>query len=687
MRNTNLGVAARESVVVKMYAQMMQQMTSKQPRTSTSSGDPLVPSSPSGTMAQPSAGILPIGTDPTDSHARKKGFVEPQRMSQMLKDKLMMTNPLAWNMFNRGAVQEQADEEEAGQIPAGPSSMELMPYAAAYGSDADGNYGNSRYQQQMMAESLRAKYGVETGTDPKFGPKWQNSGQNPSWSPNRNLLALPPPESDLATQESDISLQFGQSARAGIGQFGSADFAQAQNAAYQQKLIKQKKKQQQMLQTQSAGLTQPANPVSFDSRSSALDQNPLYDQKLMQQLPEQLQQTQMSQFGSAGFAEGQNRLYQQKLLQQQQMKQQRQLQQQEVLQPPDDSEQQLQQNLAAAQDQFGFAGFSQRQNLLYQQQLQQQKARQQHLQQQQLQQQLQLQTSGHQSYDESPGLSNDSSPLTQVLPFQQSMSQQQSMPQQQQQQQGSQYGSVGFAQTQSALYQQKLLQKQQLLKQQMPDSSQADSEQLSPSSSVQNSLYQQASDVAVRPPGSGQLGSAQHAQNQAAVYQQKLQQMKQKQQQQRQQQQLLQMTSPSAQGLSLQLQQRQDTQDWQQQLPAMSAAGRQLPTAAVSAAGLVMSPAAAAAAIPSESSQMGSVGFALAQNAKYQQRLLQQQLRRQQRQQQEQLKQQQPQQQQLAPLVQQPQELLPQQQQQRQQQQQQQQAATAPQAVSEVRLP
>ena len=95
---------------------------------------------------------------------------------------------------------EQVDEEEAGQIPAGPMSMELMPYGADYGGGPDGNYGNSPYQQQMMAESLRARYGVEARADPTTGPNWQNPGQNPSWSPNINLLALPPPESDLATQ-------------------------------------------------------------------------------------------------------------------------------------------------------------------------------------------------------------------------------------------------------------------------------------------------------------------------------------------------------------------------------------------------------------------------------------------------------------------------------------------------------
>lgn len=654
-------VAARENVVVKMYAQM----TSKQPRTSTSSGDPLVASSPSGTLPQPS---LPVGTDPTDSTARKKTAGKPQRMSQMLKDKLMMTNPLAWNMFNRGAVPEQAGEEEAGQIPAGPSSMELMPYAADYGGDPGGSYGNSPYQQQMMAESLRARYGVDIGADPTPGLNWQNS---------RNLFALPSLENDLATQESDINLQFG-SARAGIGQYGLPGFAQAQNAAYQQKLMQQKKKQQHMLQTQSAGLTQSADAVSLDSRNSALDQNPLYDQKLMQQLPEQVQQTQISQFGSAGFAEGQSRLYQQKLLQQQQIKQQRQLQQQEMLQSLDVSEQQLQQNLTApaAQDQFGSAGFAQRQNLMYQQKLQQQKARQ-----QQLQQQRQLQASGYQSYDQSSGLSDDSSSLS--YPQQQGISQHQSAPQQHQQQ-GSQYGSVGFTQGQNALYQQKLLQqqqKQQLLKQQVLDSGQADSEQLSPSSLVSPPYQQQlpasrqANDVAGDQQGLGQLGSAQHAQSQAAVYQQKLQQMKQKQQlqQQRQQQQLLQMTDPATLSQGLQLQQRQDMQDRQQQLATSTAAGQQLPTAFMTAAGSVISPAAAAPATPSESSQMGSVGFALAQNAKYQQQLQQQQLRRQQRQQ---LKQQQ----QLAPLVQQPRQQL--------QQQQQQPAPVAPQAApgSEVRL-
>ena len=68
--------------------------------------------------------VVVQGTDP--SPARKKTSGRPQRMSQMLKDKLMMTNPLAWNMFNRGAVPEQVDEEEAGQIPAGPMSMELI---------------------------------------------------------------------------------------------------------------------------------------------------------------------------------------------------------------------------------------------------------------------------------------------------------------------------------------------------------------------------------------------------------------------------------------------------------------------------------------------------------------------------------------------------------------------------------
>ena len=95
-------VAARESVVVKMYAQIKQQMTNKQLRTSTSSGDPLVASSPSGTLPQPSAGILPNGTDP--SPARKKSSGRPQRMSQMLKDKLMMTNPGLEHVQHRGCA-------------------------------------------------------------------------------------------------------------------------------------------------------------------------------------------------------------------------------------------------------------------------------------------------------------------------------------------------------------------------------------------------------------------------------------------------------------------------------------------------------------------------------------------------------------------------------------------------------
>ena len=95
-------VAARKSVVVKMYAQMMQQMTNKQPRTSTSSGDPLVASSPSETLPQPSAGILPNGTDP--SPARKKSSGRPQRMSQMLKDKLMMANSGVEHFQQRGGA-------------------------------------------------------------------------------------------------------------------------------------------------------------------------------------------------------------------------------------------------------------------------------------------------------------------------------------------------------------------------------------------------------------------------------------------------------------------------------------------------------------------------------------------------------------------------------------------------------
>ena len=134
----------------------------------------------------------------------------------------------------------------------------------------------------MMAESLRARYGVEARADPTTGPNWQNPGQNPSWSPNRNLLALPPAESDLAPQESDISLQFEQSARAGIGQFSSIGLARAQHAAYQQKLLQQKKKQK-MLQAQSAGLAQPADAVSFYSGNPSLERDSLYDQALMQQ--------------------------------------------------------------------------------------------------------------------------------------------------------------------------------------------------------------------------------------------------------------------------------------------------------------------------------------------------------------------------------------------------------------------
>ena len=165
---------------MKLYAQMMQQATGKASRTSISSADPLVASSPSGTTPAPSTGIKSSpGMDPTSKKST-------QRMSQMLKNKLMMTNPLAFNMFNRGAAPEEAEEEQAGPLQSG--TLELTPYMLG-----DGGYGYSQpdTQQQIMAESLRAKYGIEA--DPSLNPSWKSQGQQGGWNP-KGLLALPAPE-------------------------------------------------------------------------------------------------------------------------------------------------------------------------------------------------------------------------------------------------------------------------------------------------------------------------------------------------------------------------------------------------------------------------------------------------------------------------------------------------------------
>ncbi len=118
-------------------------------------------------------------------------------------------------MFNRGAAPDEAEEEQAGPLQSG--SLELTPYMLG-----DGGYGYSQpdAQQQIMAESLRAKYGIEA--DPSLNPSWKSQGQQGGWNP-KGLLALPAPEGSLATEESDIALQVDAPPRAGIGQFGSPD--------------------------------------------------------------------------------------------------------------------------------------------------------------------------------------------------------------------------------------------------------------------------------------------------------------------------------------------------------------------------------------------------------------------------------------------------------------------------------
>jgi hypothetical protein len=564
---------------MKLYAQMMQQATGKASRTSTSSADPLVASSPSGTNPTPSTGIK---SSPGMNHGGKKST---QRMSQMLKNKLMMTTPLAFNMFNRGAVPEEPEEEEqAGPLQSG--TLELTLYTRG-----DGGYGYSQpdAQQQIMAESLRAKYGIEA--DPSLNPSWKSQGQQGGWNP-KGLLALPAPEGSLATEESDIALHFGAPFRAEIVQFGSPGFAQIQGAGYQQQ------RQMQLQQSQDGvGVQQGA------------------------------------QFGSAGYAMSQNAMYQQRL---QQLKQQQ--QQQEAPGP----------ELGM---QYGSPTRAQDQQALYQPKLQQQQTLQQQMlqqqQQQQQQQQLQLQ-----SFSQAGQRLGD-----QAVLYSQGMESNASgsgFPQQQQQliQQG-QFGSTVYAQSQSAMYQQKLMQqrqKQQQLKQQQQQQQQqqlllqgpgqeAGMEAVQQPGYAPNPMYQQQDlqqqqfqqqqqQQQLPASASGQLGSAQYAQGQAAVYQQRLQQLKQRQQQQ-QQQSREPTPSPSQAYQSQQQGQQMQMQPGNTYQASPNGDGQMLPVAAS-----VAVQAAASSAGPGN--QMGSVGFALAQNAKYQQQLQQQQLRRQQRQQLEQ---------------------------------------------------
>ena len=135
-RQSHVCIAARESVFMKLYAQMMQHATGNASHTSTSSADPLVASIPSGTNPTPSTGIK---SSPGMVPGGKKSA---QRMSQMLKNKLMMTNPLAFNMFNRGAAPEEAEEEQAGPLQSG--TLELMPYTLG-----NGGYGYSQATGQL----------------------------------------------------------------------------------------------------------------------------------------------------------------------------------------------------------------------------------------------------------------------------------------------------------------------------------------------------------------------------------------------------------------------------------------------------------------------------------------------------------------------------------------------------------
>ncbi len=584
---------------MKLYTQMMQQATGKASRYSTSSADPLVASSLSGTNPTPSTGIK---SSPGMNPGGKKST---QRMSQMLKNKLMMTNLLAFNMFNRGAALEEAEEEEqAGPLQS--STLELTPYMPG-----DGGYGYSQpdAQQQIMAESLRAKYGTEA--DPSMNPSWKSQGQQGSWNP-KGLLALPAPEGSLATEESDIALQFGAPSRAGIGQFGSQGFAQIQGAGYQQQ------RQMQLQQSQDG----------FGVQRSVMG----------------------GQFGTAGYAMSQNAMYQQRL---QQLKQQQ--QQQEA--PGTELGMQYGSD-QGAQSQYGSPTRAQDQKALYQPKLQQQQMLQQQiLQQQQQQQQQQLQL---QSFSQANQRLGDEAVL-----YSQGMESNASgsgFPQQQQQliQQG-QFGAAGYAQSQSAMYQQKLMQqrqKQQQLKQQQQQQQQqllegpgqeAGMEGVQQPGYAPNPLYQQQDlqqqqqqqqlqqqQQQQQPPAnasaSGQLGSAQYAQGQAAMYQQRLQQLKQRQQQQ--QQQSREPTPSPSQAYQSQQQGQQMQVQPANSYQASPNGDRQMLSVAASAA----VQAAALSSVPGD--QMGSVGYALAQNAKYQQQLQQQQLRRQQRQQLEQQQQQ-----------------------------------------------
>jgi len=345
------------------------------------------------------------------------------------------------------------------------------------------------------------------------------------------------------------------------------------------------------------------------------------------------------QFGSTGYAMSQNAMYQQRL---QQLKQQQQQQQQQEAPGPEQygSDQ-------GAQSQYGSPTRAQDQKALYQGKQQQQMLQQQ----QQQQQQLQLhsfgqagQRLGDEAVSYSQGMESNASgsgfsQLEQLV------------------HQG-QFGSAGYAQSQSAIYQQKLMQqrqKQQQLKQQQQQQQQqqllqgprqeAGMDAVQQPGYAPNPLYQQQGLQQQQQPSanasaSGQLGSAQYAQGQAAMYQQRLQQLKQRQQQQQQQQRESAEPTPGPNQAS---QSHQQGQQMQVQSSDTYQANLNSDRQMLSVAASTGVQAAASSAVPVN--QMGSVGFALAQNAKYQQQLQQQQLRRQQRQQLEQQQQQQLQQQ------------------------------------------
>ena len=152
--------AARESMFMKMYAQMMQQMTGQGPHTSASSEDPLVVPTFSGTVPESSARI--------PANRPNAGYPEPgKKGSSKLKNKLMMTNPLASGTFNRGGLPDEATGEEEGSGALQSGSMQLTPYMSGNNGLYDSGNGYSQtdmQQQQIMAESLRPGYG--TAADP-----------------------------------------------------------------------------------------------------------------------------------------------------------------------------------------------------------------------------------------------------------------------------------------------------------------------------------------------------------------------------------------------------------------------------------------------------------------------------------------------------------------------------------------